>query len=163
VRRTLTIFLMLGLLGLLLGLACEEGEPAEVIEYPVGEPSDDLGDDDDDDDDGEIACGEQAYDYSMMLVQLDNDGDGLPDIDDPDDDNDGVPDADDNCPRIANQDQADSLGDGVGDACRDGDAALGLTSAVALPPRSLSLELGALLIGLAALLLTRRLFRTDAG
>jgi uncharacterized delta-60 repeat protein/uncharacterized repeat protein (TIGR01451 family) len=34
-----------------------------------------------------------------------------------DQDGDGVPDAQDNCPAVANADQADSDGDGVGDAC----------------------------------------------
>jgi hypothetical protein len=36
----------------------------------------------------------------------------------PDADGDGVADDEDNCPHVANPDQADSLGNGVGDACR---------------------------------------------
>ncbi|NLX14652.1 MAG: hypothetical protein GXY44_13505 [Phycisphaerales bacterium] len=36
-----------------------------------------------------------------------------------DQDNDGIPDAQDNCPTIANPDQADSNNNGVGDACED--------------------------------------------
>lgn len=35
-----------------------------------------------------------------------------------DSDQDGVPDASDNCPNVPNPDQQDSLGNGVGDACR---------------------------------------------
>lgn len=35
----------------------------------------------------------------------------------PDKDNDGLPDSADNCPRRANNDQADSDGDGIGDVC----------------------------------------------
>jgi len=40
---------------------------------------------------------------------------------DVDSDGDAVPDADDNCPRVPNPDQADADGDGVGDACDDVD------------------------------------------
>lgn len=47
----------------------------------------------------------------------DLDGDGMADCVDPDDDDDGVLDGADNCPIIANANQADSDHDGVGDAC----------------------------------------------
>jgi hypothetical protein len=39
----------------------------------------------------------------------------------PDRDGDGVPDDTDNCPDVANPDQADSDGDGIGNACDTGD------------------------------------------
>lgn len=38
-----------------------------------------------------------------------------------DTDSDGVPDATDNCPTVANPDQADFNGNGIGDACEDSD------------------------------------------
>jgi hypothetical protein len=56
---------------------------------------------------------------------VDNDGDGSTDAVDsgcaPDNDYDGVADAQDNCPTYWNQDQADSDGNGTGDACEDHD------------------------------------------
>ncbi|MBI5863334.1 MAG: thrombospondin type 3 repeat-containing protein [Planctomycetes bacterium] len=47
----------------------------------------------------------------------DCDRNGRPDECDPDADSDGLVDACDNCPNLANLDQADTDGDGVGDAC----------------------------------------------
>lgn len=34
-----------------------------------------------------------------------------------DDDGDGIPDVEDNCPHVFNPDQADGDGDGIGDGC----------------------------------------------
>jgi hypothetical protein len=36
---------------------------------------------------------------------------------DSDDDNDGISDGEDNCPTVSNSNQADSDGNGIGDAC----------------------------------------------
>ncbi len=47
----------------------------------------------------------------------DTDGDGLCDMGDLDDDGDGVNDGQDNCPSVANDEQTDSDGNGIGDAC----------------------------------------------
>lgn len=50
-------------------------------------------------------------------LRLDTDNDGIPDSIDTDDDNDGIPDERDNCPLVANADQRDTDGDGIGSAC----------------------------------------------
>jgi hypothetical protein len=50
-------------------------------------------------------------------ANTDTDGDGIGDACDPDDDGDGIDDALDNCPLDPNADQADEDGDGIGDAC----------------------------------------------
>jgi hypothetical protein len=45
------------------------------------------------------------------------DGDNVGDVCDPDKDGDGVANGVDNCPEVANSDQADSDNDGIGDVC----------------------------------------------
>lgn len=58
------------------------------------------------------------YDPNGMWIQKDTDQDGVGDACDSDIDGDGVRNELDNCPYIANTNQLDSLGNGVGDACR---------------------------------------------
>ena len=69
----------------------------------------------DSDDDG-VLDGDDAFPLDASETS-DTDGDGIGDNADTDDDNDGVPDGSDNCPLVANVDQADDDGDGVGNAC----------------------------------------------
>jgi hypothetical protein len=76
--------------------------------------------DTDDDNDGqtdadEIACGSDPL--SAASKSPDTDGDNRPNCVDTDDDNDGVLDTADNCPLVANPDQADFDLDGIGDTC----------------------------------------------
>jgi hypothetical protein len=52
---------------------------------------------------------------------VDTDNDGIPDATDVDDDNDGVLDTTDNCPLVANPDQADTDHDRIGNACDNED------------------------------------------
>jgi len=82
------------------------------------------------------AAGECSFSYTGPLEPgtdditafADTDGDGIQDFEEPhdsatkaweavDEDGDGVPDESDNCPLVANADQADADGDGLGDAC----------------------------------------------
>ena len=84
--------------------------------------NDSIGDacDPDDDNDGqsdidETACGSDPLDANSKAIDTDNDN--QPDCVDTDDDNDGVPDTNDNCPLVANANQADGDGDGIGNAC----------------------------------------------
>ena len=60
-----------------------------------------------------------AHTFSVGLG--DADGDGLGNPCDPNDDDDVLADADDNCPLVANDDQADLDSDDIGDACDDDD------------------------------------------
>jgi hypothetical protein len=87
--------------------------------------------DPDDDNDGVNDAGD-AFPFDPA-ASVDTDGDGLPNdynagatqeqkdasplVIDPDDDDDGVADGSDNCPLVANANQADSDGDGLGDVC----------------------------------------------
>ena len=55
--------------------------------------------------------------HGFIATPVDTDGDGLPNITDPDDDNDGIADGSDNCPLAITSDQIDTDGDNRGDAC----------------------------------------------
>jgi hypothetical protein len=54
-----------------------------------------------------------TFDYDNVVLRADA-GDDPPA---PDGDGDGVPDSEDNCPGVANEDQADADNDGIGDVC----------------------------------------------
>lgn len=53
-----------------------------------------------------------------LLSACDHQTSPEPRISEDDSDGDGIPDEEDNCPFVYNPDQSDSVGDGVGDACR---------------------------------------------
>jgi len=77
--------------------------------------------DPDDDGDGVPTADEDANGNGYLLDD-DADGDGIPDYLENDRDADGTDDGADNCPDVANADQSDVDGDGVGDLCQPGDA-----------------------------------------
>lgn len=92
-------------------------------EPPTPGETPDPGDDDDDGDD----------DDGIEVPSVDTDGDGCADaveigrhtdVNNPDTDEDGIDDCNDNCPIVFNPEQIDSVGNGIGDVCRndyDGD------------------------------------------
>ena len=72
------------------------------------------------DDDGVLDKDDNCYlDYNPSQSNVDAALDDLGDACDPDADGDGYSNDDDNCPFTANADQANSDGDGAGDACDD--------------------------------------------
>ena len=83
---------------------CQDGEPQECDPLAGSQNEECNGLDDDCD-------GENDEDF------VDTNGDGFANCISPDDDGDGVPDESDNCPTVANVDQADHDFDNFGDAC----------------------------------------------
>ena len=89
----------------------------------IGNPSqsdydqDGFGDGCDTDIDGDGMANENDAFPNDPSEQSDIDADGVGDNSDADDDGDGIADGSDNCPIIANSDQADLDGNGVGTAC----------------------------------------------
>jgi hypothetical protein len=81
--------------------------------------------------------GVAEIDLGAYEWQRDRDGDGIPDVDDPDDDGDGIGDAADNCPLAANPGQEDLDLDRVGDACDADDDGDGVSDVLGGPPSRL--------------------------
>lgn len=112
--------------------------------FEVADDSDLDGTTDDQDSDPDAFGG-------LRDARVDTDGDGMDDFQDPDSDDDAIGDIQDNCRVVVNGDQADSDGDGIGDACDLGDGrSWGLTGGCGgcgtngTTPGSLPLSLGLL-------------------
>ena len=103
-----------------------DSNPLDSNDVPTDFDMDGMCDvmDDDDDNDGVM----DAFDAFPLNAEesMDTDGDGTGDNEDMDDDGDGTNDTADNCPDVANPDQADLDGDGTGSAC-DADESTGGT------------------------------------
>ena len=65
----------------------------------------------------------------------------LGDVCDDDKDGDTILNADDNCPEIANEDQADFDGDGIGDVCDDDADGDGILNTMIIVPTHLRVSL----------------------
>ena len=144
-----------------MGDACDDDIDNDLVDnsddafpFDVNEQSDFDGDgigdnaDADDDNDG-LNDTEDAFDNDANET-TDTDEDGIGNNADADDDGDGIVDESDNCPLVANADQADADNDGVGTAC-DADEAEDETPAVP----AISLAATGLVV-LLATIMTRR-------
>ena len=111
-----------------MGDACDDDNDNDLVNnsddafpFDVNEQSDFDGDgigdnaDVDDDNDG-LNDTEDAFDNDANET-TDTDEDGIGNNADADDDGDGIVDESDNCPLVANADQADADNDGIGTAC----------------------------------------------
>ena len=111
-----------------MGDACDEDNDNDLVNnsddafpFDATETSDFDGDgigdnaDADDDNDG-LNDTDDAFDNDANET-TDTDGDGIGNNADADDDGDGIVDESDNCPLVANADQADADNDGIGAAC----------------------------------------------
>ncbi|MBW2253765.1 MAG: thrombospondin type 3 repeat-containing protein [Deltaproteobacteria bacterium] len=107
-----------------LGDACDlDADGDGILDADASRDSDGDGVSDDSDNCPGIPNEDQADaddDGIGDACDIDADGDGVPDADEApptDTDRDGFDDSEDNCPNVANEDQADQDSDGVGDAC----------------------------------------------